>query len=129
MIKSPKNRRNQIGAQGETVAARYLERQGYAVIQRNYRSRHGEIDIIAVKQPYLCFCEVKTRGPGSYGTPAQAVVAAKRKRLIYTAKCYYYSHQTTLQPRFDVIEVICRKPGSFRDAVVHHITSAFDVSR
>lgn len=98
----------QTGDIGEDAAARYLCRQGCRVIARNYRTPHGEIDIIAQKGEYIIFAEVKTRQErdgGRYGRPADAVDRRKRERLRYSAACYLHENPTDKKQRIDIIEV------------------------
>lgn len=102
-----------VGLVGEDIAAGHLERLGFTVIGRRYRSGHLETDIIAVNSEYILFTEVKTRrafpdGSHPYGTPAAAVDSRKSAHLIAAAEEYLRSHKEDtegLQPRIDVIEV------------------------
>lgn len=73
--------RKQIGKQGEDIAVRYLEQQGYRILNRNYHSRYGEIDVICERQRVIIFVEVKTRRSESYGTAEEAVTRVKQQRL------------------------------------------------
>lgn len=94
------------GRIGEDAACAYLRLHGYAIAERNYRSRFGEIDIIACKNGTTAFVEVKTRGKSPLGTPAQAVDIYKQQKLIKTAKQYImYRQLVDTDMRFDVIEV------------------------
>ena len=77
-----------IGALGEKIAAEYLTSLGYMIRERNFRSREGEIDIIAEKDDFLVFIEVRTRTSTSYGTPEESVTAKKKERLIALAEAY-----------------------------------------
>lgn len=100
----------EFGLLGESCAAEYLESRGYTVLSRNVHVGHGEIDIIAQRDEYLIFAEVKTRRqkPDSvvpFGTPASAVNEAKQKNIIRALEGYLTSFDTALQPRIDVIEV------------------------
>lgn len=99
------------GIAGEEAAARYLQEQGYEIVERNYRSLYGEIDLIAKNGEYLVFAEVKTRKPGSLMAPVVAVNAAKQKRIVQTALFFLAEHGMELQPRFDVFEVFLGKNG------------------
>ena len=94
-----------IGDKGEDFAAKLYEKSGFTVIKRNYHSRYGEIDLIAESADTLCFVEVKTRKPTSFGTPAEAVDSRKRKKLTLTAMKYLGENECFKQPRFDVVEV------------------------
>ena len=78
----------EIGALGEKIAAEYLTRLGYVIRERNFRSREGEIDIIAEKDDFLVFIEVRTRRSLSFGTPEESVTAQKKERLIALTQAY-----------------------------------------
>ncbi len=92
---------------GEFIARKYLERKGYAILEKNYRSRYGEIDLIAQRNNDLIFLEVKTRTSLEYGDPLEAVGKLKISRIrksasFYMAKnCFLY-----LNPHFDVISIV-----------------------
>ena len=77
-----------IGALGEKIAAEHLTGLGYKIRERNFRSREGEIDIIAEKDDFLVFIEVRTRTSNSYGTPEESVTTQKKERLIALAEAY-----------------------------------------
>ena len=77
-----------IGALGEKIAAEYLTSLGYMIRERNFRTREGEIDIIAKKDDFLVFIEVRTRTSNSYGTPEESVTTQKKERLIALAEAY-----------------------------------------
>ncbi|MBQ2767471.1 MAG: YraN family protein [Clostridia bacterium] len=120
----------EIGALGEALAAAYLREQGYTVIEQNYYAAHNEIDLIARKEPYLCFIEVKTRRvteAARYGRPAAAVSYAKQKRLIAAAEQYLRKHPAQGQPRLDVIEVYLPDgiPHPERAERIIHMPGAF----
>ncbi len=113
------------GAAGEAQAAGYLEEKGCEILTRNYRTRFGEIDIIARSGPYILFAEVKTREAGSQVGPLEAVTLSKQRRVIKTAMLYLQSHPTELQPRFDVIAVTTVDGGkTVRE--IQHLESAFE---
>ena len=78
----------EIGALGEKIAAEYLTGLGYVIRERNFRSREGEIDIIAEKDDFLVFVEVRTRRSLSFGTPEESVTAKKKERLIALTQAY-----------------------------------------
>lgn len=97
-----------IGDRGEKLARRYLWLHGYRVIEKNYRSRHGEIDIIARKGKYIVFVEVKTRkeeNVSRFGRPARAVDHEKRQHLRYAVREYMRKSNSDKHPRIDIIEV------------------------
>ena len=93
------------GAYGEVVAARYLRDNGYTILAANYRTRLGEIDIIAENRKFIVFVEVKTRTEGSLIDAALAVDYGKQQRIAATAQSYLSKNGIKLQPRFDVAEV------------------------
>lgn len=78
----------EIGALGEKIAAEHLTGLGYVIRERNFRSREGEIDIIAEKDDFLVFIEVRTRTSSSFGTPEESVTAQKKERLLALAEAY-----------------------------------------
>ena len=93
------------GAYGEVVTGRYLRDNGFEILAANYRTRLGEIDIIAADRRYILFVEVKTRAEDSMTRAADAVDYAKQKRIVATANSYLSKNKISLQPRFDVAEV------------------------
>ena len=98
--------RQRLGLTGESMACAELERRGYSIIQRRYRSRFGEIDIVARDGDTVVFVEVKTKIDFSFGDPAEAVTSHKQRRLVSMAEEYVANHQlhNTLC-RFDVVAV------------------------
>ena len=76
---------NEIGRKYEEKAAELLEKQGYFILERNYRCKQGEIDLIGKEGEYLCFIEVKYRSGLSYGSPLEAVTKAKQRKISRTA--------------------------------------------
>lgn len=117
--------KNETGQKGELVASRCLERKNYKIITMNYRSRYGEIDIIASDTQYIVFVEVKTRSSHTIAAPREWVGIAKQRKIISTAMIYLSENKTTLQPRFDVIEVIMDDDRGGHDRVIH-IQNAFE---
>ncbi|MEG1761310.1 MAG: YraN family protein [Hydrogenoanaerobacterium sp.] len=114
--------KRRIGNGGEDRAAEYLEDENYKIIQRNYNTGVGEIDIIAQNDKYIIFAEVKTRSEASLETPAEAVTKAKQRRIIKTTQKYLSENSCSLQPRFDVIEVITSE-GAITG--INHLENAF----
>ncbi len=96
-----------LGTEYESRAAAYLTENGYRVLERNYRCKKGEIDLIAREKRYLVFLEVKYRSSSRDGTAAQAVDIRKQNRIIGAAKWYLMEHHLPEnQPcRFDVIAI------------------------
>jgi putative endonuclease len=109
----------QKGDFGEKKAAAYLRRKGYRIIERNYRNRFCEIDIIAFKKVTYVFAEVKSRSGDEFGTPAQAVDARRRERMVRAAKMYMIGNEN-FSVRFDVIEVYLKENR------INHYENAFD---
>lgn len=109
------------GKQGEEIAVKYLMDKGYEILERNWRNRHKEIDIIAKDGNELVVVEVKTRKSNDYGDPDFAVNKQKQRLLISAANSYIYSNNLDLDTRFDIISIII-KDGN---PVVDHIEDAF----
>lgn len=102
----------ELGKIGEELAAKYLAQNKYKIIQRNFRCKLGEIDIIAydLKNKELVFFEVKTRSNFKYGRPSEAVTKIKKKHIVKAAEYYYnYKSQRNKAIRFDVIEIVFYK--------------------
>jgi putative endonuclease len=98
--------RQTTGRRGEQLACAELQRRGYAVLARRYRTRHGELDIIARNAGTIVFVEVKARHGGRFGDPADAVTSHKQRRLVSMAQDYLARHGLTEAPcRFDVVAV------------------------
>jgi len=86
-------KRQTTGIIGEKLAAEYLIRQGYRIIEKNYRCKEGEVDIIANDGPFLVFVEVRAKHNRNYGTPEESVTARKKQHLRNAAARYLESHQ------------------------------------
>lgn len=98
--------RQVFGKAGEDRAVEELERRGYAILARRYRTRHGEIDIVARDQETIVFVEVKARTGGDFGSAVEAVTAWKQRRLISMANDYLVRGRLTDRPcRFDVVAI------------------------
>ncbi|WP_026882310.1 YraN family protein [Clostridium akagii] len=96
-----------IGNHGENIAAQYLVNNKYTIIERNFRCKFGEIDIIAYNLDYLCFVEVKTRYETKFGFPLEAVNITKQHKIQRIAEFYIYEKNCyNLNFRFDVVEVL-----------------------
>ena len=115
-----------MGAAGEVMAARFLREKGYDIVGVNVRTRFGEIDMIAQKDSYLVFVEVKTRGEDALYEPREAVTDAKQSRILKTAALYLQAHPTDRQPRFDVIEVFTGDGDPQTPKAIDHIENAFE---
>ena len=95
-----------LGDHGEEFAAGMLMDRGYQILERNYRCRSGEIDIIAIRDGIIHFIEVKTRSGSEYGDPAEAVNESKQKRIRKSAECYLLNRRMIWRAvSLDVMEV------------------------
>lgn len=99
----PPDSRQAAGRAGEDAAVRFLEKQGYSILERNYRLRSGEVDIIAHDGEYLVFIEVKTRRGQKFGTPFDAVDLRKQRQISKVALDYVRDRDIPV--RFDVVAV------------------------
>jgi len=119
--------RFQMGKRGESLACRELRRRGYAIVATRFRTRLGELDIVARDGPTLVFVEVKARSSGRYGSPAEAVTWQKQARLCAMAADYLHRHRLDGVPcRFDVVAVRLDRGQPPRIEV---IANAFDATR
>lgn len=110
----------EIGRIGEDIAEYFLSKKGYEIVERNYRKKFGEIDIIANDRGCIVFVEVKTRSSIQFGYPAQAVDHRKIKKIMKTANCYIAQEGIFNEEiRFDVIEVYIAQKK------INHIEGAF----
>jgi putative endonuclease len=105
-----------LGESGEDLACAELQRRGYAILERRYRTRAGEIDIIARHGSVLVFVEVKTRRSGHCGSPAEAVTRSKRRRLALMAVTTSPPRPRAEGCRFDVVAVTIGDDGRARSA-------------
>jgi putative endonuclease len=108
----PANARVELGKWGEECACRELRRRGYVILERRYRTRFGEIDIVATDGGVLVFVEVKARRGVAFGTPAEAVTRHKQRRLLQLAAMYLAARRVAADVacRFDVVSISC-PPG------------------
>jgi len=99
-------KRKELGALGEKLAADFLKREGYHIVQTNFRCRQGEIDIVAKKDGWLVFVEVRTRKGNGFGTPEESITLTKRERLISLASIYLQTHhRLPASWRIDVVVI------------------------
>ncbi len=116
--------RKATGREGEELAVGYLKKMGYVIIERNYRNRFGEIDVIARDRGSIVFVEVKTRGTARFGEPETAVGPAKQKRMARASLCYLQGIKGLEEnARFDVVAIKKNDSG----LEIRHIKDAFDV--
>ena len=117
--------RQSLGKAGEELAERYLKRQGYAIVERNYRCPLGEIDLIAIDKRAVVFVEVKTRRVDTSGAPLESVNGAKQQRLRRAALHYLTRHHLHGRDvQFDVVGISLRSDPP----AVRHVRHAFDFS-
>ncbi|MGH4138109.1 YraN family protein [Clostridium sp.] len=115
-----------IGALGEQISENYLKNLGYKILEMNFKCKCGEIDIIALKDGYICFIEVKTRYGTKFGLPAESVVFSKQKKIYKTAQVYImYKNIINFNFRFDVMEVTLNSANN--NFLVNHIQDAFQL--
>ena len=116
---------NLTGAWGEAIAAQYLRKKHYHLLATGYRCRYGEIDLIVSDRKYLVFVEVKLRKSDKFAEAREFVDFRKQDRLRSTAAMYLSDNPTSLQPRFDVIEVYAPYGTETKDPVINHLEDAF----
>lgn len=105
--------RKALGDLGEAIARRYLTERGYSILETNFRSPHGEIDIVAREGDYLVFVEVKSRRSRSFGEPTESITPAKKQKLIETAQAYMQAHDGLPEEwRIDVVAIQMDHLGS-----------------
>jgi putative endonuclease len=98
--------RLEFGKLGEELACNELEKRGYVILARRYRTRAGELDIVAKEREYVVFVEVKARQDGSFGDPEEAVTPQKQHRLVWMATDYLSRNNLHDVPcRFDVVGI------------------------
>jgi putative endonuclease len=106
------------GKKGEDIAAGYLEGNGYEILERNYRYRRSEIDIITKKEKTLIFVEVKFRSGDFFGTPEMAVDSKKETQVLNAADNYIFENDWNGPIRFDIISVL-------KNNSIEHFEDAF----
>lgn len=117
----PVESKKTVGKKGEEVAAHFLRRQGFEILERNYHYRRGEIDIVARDRKTLVFIEVKTATSDRYGPPEGWVDFRKQQQVAKIATAYLQEHKlTNVDCRFDVIAVDTTKENG-----INHIRNAF----
>ena len=119
------NSKQKIGKKGESIAVRHLKKQGYRIVEQNYRSKVGEIDIIAREKQSLVFVEVKTRSSGSFGSPKWAITPKKQKAISMAALYYLkMTNQNDVDARFDVVSILLQG----EDTQIELVRNAFDLA-
>jgi putative endonuclease len=114
-----------LGREGEDLAARFLTKRGYRILERNYRTRSGEIDLVALHDGAVVFVEVKTRTSDAFGAPELAVNPRKQQRMVKAALGYLkYKKLHQVPCRFDVVAIT-----TAAEQEVEHIQNAFEMDR
>ena len=121
------NEKKRSGDRGEALVAAYLRRRGYMILETQFRTRQGEIDIIARSpENYLCFVEVKTRKNAEFAEAREFVTSAKQQKLRAAARYYLAKYgDCDLICRFDVAEVYLGE-GLFKIPRINYIAQAFE---
>ncbi|MBU0483168.1 MAG: YraN family protein [Proteobacteria bacterium] len=114
-----------LGRRGEELACAYLQSCGYKIIERNYRSRLGEIDLIAEEAGVLVFVEVKTRSNLNFGHPLEGIGPLKRRKIVVVAQEYLAStNRVDINCRFDAVSVLVEKG---KDPEIEIVVNAFEL--
>src|SRR3989338_2222154 len=109
----------QTGRRGEQMALIHLEGQGYVILEQNYRTKLGEIDIIACDREVVCFIEVKTRTSIDFGRPGESITRSKRQKMIQSAWGYLkFKKWENRACRFDVVSIILGKGGQMEVEII-----------
>lgn len=119
--------RQRFGKKGESLAIRYLKKQGYRILEQNYRTRLGEIDIIAKDKGTIAFVEVKARRSFLFGDPKYAVTPKKQRKISMVALCYLKeTKQERAKARFDVVAVSSKQDGPDIEIVKNAFELAYE---
>jgi len=112
---------NDLGNKGEELAFTYLVKKGYEILNRNYRFKRNEIDIVAQINNTLIIIEVKTRASRFLAGPEETVTKSKQKTIIKVANDYIQEHEVDLDTRFDIISIILNE----KETTIEHLVDAF----
>ncbi|MDG2193637.1 MAG: YraN family protein [Polaribacter sp.] len=112
---------NELGKKGEDLAVAHLLKNGYVIVERNWRFQKAEIDIIAQKENTLAIVEVKTRSSDYFGNPQDFITPKKIKLLVTAVDAYIIQYDLNVEVRFDIIAIINKK-NTFN---IEHLTDAF----
>ncbi|HEY7419023.1 MAG TPA: YraN family protein [Ktedonobacteraceae bacterium] len=120
--------RQGLGRTGERLAAEELSRRGYRILERNFRCRYGEIDLVAEQQGELVFVEVKTRRGDAWGRPEEAVTLQKQQKIVRAALCYLELHGCVEQAwRVDVVAVQMSVRGKLEEIRVYEYAFSIEI--
>jgi len=112
-----------LGKKGEILAAEFLKKKDFKIIENNWHFSHKEVDIIAQKDDLLIIVEVKTRSTDYFGEPYEAVNHRKQQFLIEAANGYLEEKDLNMEVRFDIVSIILKKN---REEKITHIPNAFE---
>ena len=115
---------NSKGKIWEIEAANYLRKHRYKLVDTNYTTRFGEVDLIVKNRKYICFVEVKQRDVKSIALPREFVTYSKQQKIIACAKMFLMQNKTNFQPRFDVVEIYT---DNNKIKSIKHLENAFDL--
>ena len=119
-------RRRELGVRGEEMAAAYLKRKGFRIVEVNVRCRLGEIDLVAMEGETVVIVEVKSKRGRSHGSPEDMLTAAKQRRLTLLARTYLQRRRWLSRPaRFDVVAIDWEESGGER---IRYYRDAFPAS-
>ncbi|UCE51582.1 MAG: YraN family protein [Desulfobacterales bacterium] len=119
------NQRQIFGEKGESIAVRYLKKKGYKILEKNYRTKLGEIDIIAKDKDTIVFVEVKSRRSWQFGNPKGAVTPAKQRKISKVALYYLKTNdRSNAKARFDVVTITATRDKS----KIEIIKNAFELA-
>ena len=115
---------NDVGREGEALAANFLQQKGYEIVDRNWRYGPKEIDIVARDGDTMVFVEVKTRSTLAFELPQEAVTKKKMKNLVEAADAYLIQRNIDLESRFDIVAVLNGTPPK----VIEHLEGAWQAN-
>ena len=114
-----------LGRYGEALAAEHLRKKGYTVLGMNFRTRLGEIDVVASDRTYMVFVEVKLRRDDSFAPAREFVTRSKQQKVMAASQEWLIKHPSELQPRFDVIEIYAPEGITTASPVIRHWENAY----
>ena len=112
---------NDLGALGEAIAIEYLLKNNYKIVEKNWRFKKAEVDIIALKDNILAIIEVKTRSTDFFGNPQDFVYQKKINLLVEAVNEYVISHDLDVEVRFDIIAIVKKQHST----EIKHLEDAF----
>jgi putative endonuclease len=113
---------NETGSWGEEKASGFLAEKGYEIIEKNYRYKHMEVDLIAIHKNTLIFIEVKTRSGTGFGMPEEFVNYTKSRLILKAAEHYIFDKDWQKDVRFDIVSILILPNGNLN---IRHIEDAF----